>query len=89
MPDGILFSTNYPNPFSTETKIEYSLPSKTGQAKVILYDENGIIVKEYSLDIKGKKGILTISKDNMKSGIYYYAMIVNDQVVGTKKMIVR
>ena len=83
------FSTNYPNPFSTSTMVDYYILKKVNTAKIIIYDTNGTTITTYQLKERGVKSQLTINKNKLKIGIYFYTMIADDIVVGTKKMIVQ
>ena len=83
------FSTNFPNPFSLTTTIEYTILKDVKDAKIIIYNTNGSTIKTYNLKERETKGTLTINKQGMKSGVYFYTMITDGIVMGTKKMIVK
>ena len=85
----ISFSTNYPNPFSLSTTINYSILRKVTNAKIIIYNSNGSTIKTYNLNERKNKGKLIIQKEGMIAGVYFYTMIADGIVVGTKKMIVK
>ncbi len=90
IPAGINLEQNYPNPFSSSTWIDYSLPD---QSDVILniYHVNGKLVRtlqnghqtagKYSIEWNG----LNDSGNNVNSGIYFYRLKTDD-FVETKKM---
>jgi len=82
-------STNFPNPFSLITTISYTILKDTNDAKIIIYNTNGSTIKTYNLKERGSKGSLTINKQEMKSGVYFYTLITDGIVIGTKKMIVK
>lgn len=77
---------NFPNPFNPSTKINYQI-SKSGIAKLSVYDSKGNLVKdlmnerkdagEYSVDFNG---------NGLSSGVYYYRLEVNG-IAETKKML--
>ena len=87
-----LFSaSNYPNPFSSETKIEYSV-NKSGHVRIDVFNSSGRLVKclfdgelnsgDYSViwngtDAKGSKA---------ESGLYFYKISTGD-LTKTEKMI--
>ena len=87
----ILLSQNYPNPFSSATKIDFELNS-SGKTKLLIMDIKGIIVKQYNFDIIGigKYEIIWDGTGNngnkLVQGIYYYRLIVDDRQK-TKSMI--
>tara|TARA_B110000046_G_scaffold185987_1_gene231080 strand:- start:31091 stop:32284 length:1194 start_codon:yes stop_codon:yes gene_type:complete len=83
------FSTNFPNPFSLTTTIDYTILRDVNEAKIIIYNANGSNIKTYNLKERESKGKLTIRKEGMKPGVYYYTLITDGIIIGTKKMIVK
>ncbi|MEM6686978.1 MAG: tail fiber domain-containing protein [Bacteroidota bacterium] len=83
---GFSMEQNRPNPFTNQTVINYTLPSNT-KATISVVDLSGKFVKEYN--ISNVKGQLTINSSEIGKGIFVYALISNDEVIMTKKMIVR
>lgn len=83
------FSTNYPNPFSITTTIDYKILKNVNSAKIIIYDSNGTTIKTFELKERNRKAQLIINKNDLKTGIYFYTMIADNIVIGTKKMIVQ
>jgi hypothetical protein len=81
------FEQNYPNPFTTSTQIDLYVPSSVTIAQVIVKDINGRAVKDIDVQGRGKTSI-TIESTNMSSGIYFYSLVVDGKVVGTKRMAV-
>lgn len=92
MPEKFSLEQNYPNPFNPVTSIKYSIPSrlrlKTMNVKLVLYD---IMGKEVTTLINEKKtqGEYEIKWDasQYSSGIYYYSLFANGNLIDTKKMI--
>ena len=78
---------NQPNPFTFETTIPYSLPSNFKTAKMEIYDLQGRLFKELSLDHSGK-GNLNVQVDNLPSGTYTYTLVVDGNRVESKKMVI-
>jgi trimeric autotransporter adhesin len=76
---------NKPNPFSTETAIDYNVVEE-GTANVIIFDLNGKLLKTLPIKIPGK-GSVTISSRELTPGMYHYALVVNGKEIATKKMI--
>ncbi|MDC1266152.1 tail fiber domain-containing protein [Flavobacteriaceae bacterium] len=87
--DKTSFSTNYPNPFSTSTTVDYFIMKNVNTAKIIVYDSNGATINTFNLNERGRKSQLVINKKNIQSGIYFYTLITDNVVIGTKKMIVK
>lgn len=83
------FSSNYPNPFEIETRIDFFIEQNVKDAKIVVYNSKGSIIKKYDIKERNVKTNLVISKRNLNSGIYFYTLITDNIVVGTKKMIVK
>ena len=78
---------NRPNPFTTETTVEFILP-EAGPATLTIFDIAGKLIKEYRGEfIKGKNSI-QISNDDLGSthGVLYYQLEADGQR-STRKMI--
>lgn len=85
--NGAKLDQNYPNPFSGETEIRFTLPETT-RIQLTLYNSVGQPVKEL-IDGLAPAGVNTVRLDagNLKGGIYYYQLKSgNSQQV--KKMII-
>ena len=78
--------TNYPNPSSGQTTIEYELPQGTTIADLVFYDMTGREVKRYKVS-NAFKDIL-ISTDELAAGTYYYQLQTTSGFKAGKKMIV-
>jgi len=83
------FSTNYPNPFSTTTTVDYFIEKNVYKAKIVIYDTNGTTINSFNLNDRARTLQLIINKNNLSSGVYFYTLIADDIVIGTKKMIVK
>jgi hypothetical protein len=79
---------NTPNPFTTGTKINYYLPQGTVGATIVFYDSYGNQIKEVQLSQTGN-GTLNITPDNLSNGMYSYSLIVNGNVIDTKRMVLQ
>ncbi len=87
VPDGFSLSQNYPNPFNPTTVISYQL-SVSSVASLKIYDvlgnEVATLVNEkqnagsYSVDFDGS---------NFSSGVYFYKLKVNENIIDTKRMV--
>jgi photosystem II stability/assembly factor-like uncharacterized protein len=65
---------NYPNPFSGETEIRFTLPEAM-HIQLRLFNSIGVLVKTL-LDVEASAGLNTVrlNADNLKSGIYFYQL---------------
>jgi hypothetical protein len=83
---GFSMEQNKPNPFTNQTVINYTLPSNA-KATISVVDLSGKFIREYSLS--SEKGQLTINSSNIGKGIFVYALISDNEVILTKKMVIR
>ena len=83
--DKLELSQNYPNPFNPTTKIEFSVPSK-GNVRIAIYDMLGREIQAL-MDKEVESGSYSVVLDGkeLTSGIYFYKLTFNGQVV-TKKL---
>jgi hypothetical protein len=81
--------SNYPNPFTSSTKISYQLPGN-GFASLKVYDALGN-VKATLVNEKQTGGFHTIDFDakGLQSGVYSYRLSFNDQVITNRMMLVK
>jgi len=77
---------NEPNPFQGTTRVGYFLPEgKTGE--LIITAADGKELKRISLSQKGK-GTIDLQTGHYASGTYSYSLVIDGQVVATKRMVV-
>ncbi len=77
---------NTPNPFgSGGTKINYYLPQGTLGASIVFLDNYGNKLKEIEVSQTGM-GTINIDGAQLNNGVYTYSLIINGQIVDTKKM---
>jgi len=78
-PDNFRLHQNFPNPFKNSTTIKYELLSE-GEVIFRFYDVNNKLIFEKNEGIK-TSGINTfhLSDENLKSGIYFYELISDNQ----------
>jgi hypothetical protein len=77
---------NVPNPFNADTKISYYIPVLVKQADIYIYNLNGTQIKHISVFQKGQ-GSYTLTANDLEAGMYIYTLIVDDNVIDSKKMI--
>jgi hypothetical protein len=78
---------NIPNPFGSQTTINYSLPKSAAVATLFVYDLTGKQLASFPIEEKGTSSI-TINSEKLAAGIYIYSIVVDGKVLGTKRMIV-
>ena len=82
----IILDQNDPNPFNDQTTIHYSIPDNINAAKIVFFNNSGLVLK--TIDIKEKgKGSITVYASDLSSGIYSYTLIADGKPVETKKMV--
>lgn len=79
---------NYPNPFNPTTTIKFGLP-KDGMVTMKIYDVAGREVMRLIDNQSMKAGFQThfFNASHLASGVYFYSLIVDTKMIGTKKMV--
>ena len=87
LPKGFVLFQNYPNPFNPVTSLEFGI-TKFGFAKILIYD---ILGKEVAGIVNDNlnPGIYKFKLDgsNLASGVYFYSLLIDGEVLDTKKMV--
>lgn len=80
---------NKPNPFNETTTLPYFLPENITEAHIIVYDVNGKAIKKLTLPIVEGYGNIELGllKNDFAKGTYSYSLIVDGNLVDTKKML--
>ena len=78
---------NTPNPFNSATIIRYHLPETAGNAKMVITDMNGKMIKSISLTNRGD-GEVTLSSGALAAGSYNYTLWIDSKQMDSKKMII-
>jgi len=78
---------NYPNPFNPTTTIRYSL-SKTGQVTLAIFDIFGREIQRLADGTQSAGSYRAVfDAHSLASGIYFYRLMVNGNVIEAKKML--
>lgn len=77
---------NNPNPFSENTEIKCFIPKEASSAYIYIYDLQGSQKRAIAIADKGDV-ITTIKAGDLTAGLYLYSLVVDNQIVDTKKMI--
>jgi len=82
-------SQNFPNPFSTETNIQFTLEN-TSQVKVEIFDIRGVLIEEIASG-KYSTGTHTIiwNASDLPAGYYYYTLQTGSNIYSKKALIIR
>lgn len=81
----ILFQ-NTPNPFSSDTEINYNVSNKAETAVIYIHDLRGIEIRSYEIHELGL-GSIVINGSELNAGMYIYSLLVDNQIIDTKRMI--
>lgn len=87
--ENIILEQNRPNPFSGISYIDYFIPSDRDiEASIIItsYNEQQLI-KKY-LASTNKPSRIEINASEFNSGVYFYSIQINNEIVITKKMMI-
>lgn len=77
---------NQPNPFGETTLVNYYVPENTQNASLQVTSLNGKVLGITQLVGTGH-GQVNIQAHTFPAGTYYYSLVVDGQVVATKKMV--
>jgi hypothetical protein len=78
---------NAPNPFNTETVIKYYVPTTVKKARIYIFNTEGKRNKSIEIDIKGEASV-KIASNELSRGLYFYSLILDDQIVDSKTMLI-
>jgi hypothetical protein len=78
---------NHPNPFSTETEIEVTLPENTVNANLIFYTVEGKQLKILHLYNRGDFTV-KVDSNELTRGICFYALMVEGKMIDSKRLLV-
>lgn len=78
---------NIPNPFVDATNIRLTIPAHAKNATLYIYDMTGIQISQTTVTDRGNTSI-KITNDGLNAGMYLYSLIVDGQLIDTKRMIV-
>ena len=78
---------NFPNPFSGTTNIEMYIQPNVRVARVQVIDITGRSLQNIEVHGRGRTSV-TVSSDNMVTGVYMYYFVVDGKVVDIKRMAV-
>lgn len=83
----VKFSEAYPNPAVSAVYIDYTVPESVKSAKIAITNMLGSKIREVKLDNRSGKARIAVS--DLVNGIYFYSLVADDQLLLTKKFVVR
>jgi hypothetical protein len=81
------FLESYPNPAGNYIKLAYTLPANIKEAKVSIYDIEGKMVKNYTIDNNYKE--LFIDINEFSNGAYLCQIYSNEIKISDTKFVVQ
>ncbi len=85
--DMVRMDQNKPNPFVESTVIGLNIPEKTQKANIFIYDLSGKQIQNVTVAERGETNI-TVYASDLGTGMYIYTLVVDGNVVVTRRMIV-
>ena len=79
---------NVPNPFNSNTLINYYIPENMGRSAIRINDMNGKLLKSFTVSTHGS-GQIAIKANELSKGTYQYSLVVNGKIVDSKKMTIQ
>jgi trimeric autotransporter adhesin len=79
---------NNPNPFSSDTEIRMEIPDGSRQADIIVYNLEGKQLKNIPISGRGDTAI-KIGGNNLSAGMYLYTLVIDGEVIDTKRLLLR
>jgi len=84
---GAYLEQNQPNPFNNNTLIKYNIPADVTDAVVNIFDTNGQLIHSERIAQIGT-GEIQIKAGTIAAGTYSYSLLVNGNIVDTKRMVI-
>ena len=79
---------NKPNPFDEVTTIDMYLPDGSKDAVLYIYNMQGQLLKSINIQQRGNASVEIVG-NTLSAGMYLYALIVDNEEVDVKRMILR
>lgn len=83
---GNVLYQNTPNPFKEQTTIRFSLADGVQDASICIFDMTGKTIKK--LPISSGMDSVSVGGYELGEGMFLYSLIVNGQVIDTKRMVI-
>ena len=86
MPPQYSMSEAYPNPANIFVAIDYEF-TDIKKGTIVIYNILGTAVEK--IDVSAKTGTTKINTSKYNEGIYFYSLLINNEVIRTQKLIIR
>lgn len=78
-------SEAYPNPANSIASVNYNV--RSNNAQLVLHNMLGAEVATQQLS--GLQGVAVMNVSGLENGVYFYSLVVDDQVVSTQRLVVQ
>ena len=85
MAENILYQ-NSPNPFNEQTTIRFKLAENVQDASICIFDMTGKMMKKQT--ISSGESSIKVNGWELGEGMFLYSLIINGQVIDTKRMVI-
>jgi trimeric autotransporter adhesin len=85
---GASLKQNNPNPFSSDTEIRMEIPEGSRQADIIVYNLEGKQLKTIPVSERGDTAV-KIAGNELSAGMYLYTLIIDGEIIDTKRLLLR
>jgi len=87
IPNDYILYQNYPNPFNPSTTIKYEIHIP-GKVNIKIYDVAGKLITSLVNKFQDASTYeIEFNANNLSSGVYFYSLIVEGDMIDTKKML--
>lgn len=83
---GNILYQNTPNPYNGRTIIRFQLVDDAKDASICVFDMNGKMLKKIPVSLEMDS--ISVDGSEFGEGMYLYSLIVNGQVIDTKRMVI-
>lgn len=80
-------SNAYPNPAASNINFDYKLPATITRASIKVTNLLGTIIDNVVLE--KTEGKISLNVNNLKNGIYFYSLMINNSATTTRKFVVK
>jgi hypothetical protein len=81
-----IVSNAYPNPAISQVAFDYNIPADVKTASINIHNLLGVKVRE--MNLAGNYGKVSLDISDLKEGIYFYSVQLDNQVTETKRLVI-